>query len=904
MSEPHTRNQSDWLGALQEDSVVATLNGSESRSSSRVPHLPPSPEAASKPVETQLEEAEPPKPRGKRIPIVIGVLAALLALETIVLGSWIFSRPTRRPDGVGQLKTAEAAAASADAPAEVVVSASGGEFRSIQEAIGRVRPGGKVRLKPGTYTGKIVLDRPVELVGEGPRDGVVLASPTGVPLIVKSEHVTVRGVTVSRQEGVDDPQGYAIEVTAAGTVLEDLDISSRSAHAVMVHGGLASVSMRNCRIHDTKGAGIVAGEGARVDAENCEVAGGGETCFVFREESIARLRSCKAHDSKLNGLFARDRSSVHCEDCDFTANTKDQIALQGGASLVLVKCRIKKGLADGVWISKSAAELHDCEIDGHVTNGLYAQEGRVTIRGGSVANCKKTGLLFVEKVTATVDGCDISECEDGNIAFRDSSTGTVSRCKVHGGKVGAIIRDGSGPTFEHCEIFGCKGIAASVFKDSRPVFRHCKFSQNESNAVNISEKSGGLYEHCEFGPHKLSVAYISGEGCAPTFDDCTFNGGERYALSFTEGAGGLVYRCTITGMKFSGVLLDDPQGKPVIKECTIKDCSVAAIVFQDDGRGTIIGGEFSGNKVATIGGKASEAELIRCKLLGGPGIGVSMIEKGRVMLTECEIRDYDKEAVSISGTVEISLTRCQISGGKGIGFYARNTATATLAGCTITGTTLDAVYAREEAALTLKDCTLKDGKASAVKVTEAARVHAVGGEVAGFEASGFSGTGGEVTIDRTTITKSKFSGVFAGAKAKATVRDATISDCGYAGVTARGGGVRVNRCKLIKNTHAIWAYEDGRATVNECIAEQPSGTVWKMESGGLISGTGNVPALLGETPSPSVPATPKTPSPFVPPSSKLPSPFEPSKGPPPAIPSPLFPPPKVPDPLAPPTIKP
>src|SRR2546423_608703 len=53
---------------------------------------------------------------------------------------------------------------------------------TIQDAIEMVEPGGRVQVKPGTYTELLVIDKglTLEAIGDG-RDPVIIATPPGLP---------------------------------------------------------------------------------------------------------------------------------------------------------------------------------------------------------------------------------------------------------------------------------------------------------------------------------------------------------------------------------------------------------------------------------------------------------------------------------------------------------------------------------------------------------------------------------------------------------------------------------------------------------------------------------------------------------------------------------------------------
>src|SRR5207244_3535904 len=117
-------------------------------------------------------------------------------------------------------------------------------------------PGNTIRVRPGRYAESLVLDRKVAIVGEGPRDAVIIESASADCVVMKAEEAVLRGLTLRCVAGARGAKYYAVDVPQGRLLLEDCDISSDALSCVAVHGAAASAVVRKCCIHDGKECGI------------------------------------------------------------------------------------------------------------------------------------------------------------------------------------------------------------------------------------------------------------------------------------------------------------------------------------------------------------------------------------------------------------------------------------------------------------------------------------------------------------------------------------------------------------------------------------------------------------------------------------------------------------------------
>src|SRR5207245_2520824 len=93
-----------------------------------------------------------------------------------------------------------------------------GDFRSITEALRSAEPGARIVVRPGVYREQLVVDRPVELVGEGDLNDVMLLAPSGPCLVVAGGDVSLGGLTLRSRSG--DDLTATLNVSAGRLVLE------------------------------------------------------------------------------------------------------------------------------------------------------------------------------------------------------------------------------------------------------------------------------------------------------------------------------------------------------------------------------------------------------------------------------------------------------------------------------------------------------------------------------------------------------------------------------------------------------------------------------------------------------------------------------------------------------------
>jgi hypothetical protein len=146
----------------------------------------------------------------------------------------------------------------AQVPTFVVDPMGRGNFTSIAAALKQAPVGARVLVRPGHYLESLVMDRPLELVGDGDRDDIVVESTQSGTLVFDTNIGFVRNMTL-RQRGGDD---YCVWIKQGRLTIEECDITSRGLACVGISGA-ADPRVRRNRIHDGAQSGVFVHEDAR-----------------------------------------------------------------------------------------------------------------------------------------------------------------------------------------------------------------------------------------------------------------------------------------------------------------------------------------------------------------------------------------------------------------------------------------------------------------------------------------------------------------------------------------------------------------------------------------------------------------------------------------------------------------
>jgi F-box protein 11 len=335
-------------------------------------------------------------------------------------------------------------------PESLIVSPAGdGNFRTIADALAAAVPGSRIFVRPGVYREVLKIERPVDIIGEGPASGIILEATGGAVIQARADNFSLHGFTIhgSAGEATGSP---LVEILRGTALVEDcilatgdtgLSVTGNRARAILrrltLHtfrtcgvriSGRASAQLNGCRISSSR-SGIAVSEGAEALIRGCHIEGGSYgieygsraggllqgtevTRYAYagilvREAADPAVQKCAIHHGNF-GIEVSDRGKGVFEDCDIAGNSRGLFITRSGNPLVK-RCTIHDGQFGVGASEKGKGVFEECRITGNLYAGVSARSGaHPRLARCQVTGNRDVGVWVYEKAMATVEGCDLT----------------------------------------------------------------------------------------------------------------------------------------------------------------------------------------------------------------------------------------------------------------------------------------------------------------------------------------------------------------------------------------------------------------------------------------------------------------------------------------------------------------
>ncbi|MFM7754829.1 MAG: right-handed parallel beta-helix repeat-containing protein [Cyanobium sp.] len=149
-------------------------------------------------------------------------------------------------------------------------------------------------VRPGLYREGVVINKPLELTGDGDRADIVIEANGKNALLFQATMGRVSNLTL-RQAGGDN--WYCVDVAQGRLDLEDCDLSSESLACVAIHSN-ADPRLRRNRIHDGKSGGVFCLEKGQGIMEENEIFANALSGVEIKEGANPTLRCNRLFKNK------------------------------------------------------------------------------------------------------------------------------------------------------------------------------------------------------------------------------------------------------------------------------------------------------------------------------------------------------------------------------------------------------------------------------------------------------------------------------------------------------------------------------------------------------------------------------------------------------------------------------
>ncbi|HEX8129976.1 MAG TPA: right-handed parallel beta-helix repeat-containing protein, partial [Pyrinomonadaceae bacterium] len=363
----------------------------------------------------------------------------------------------------------------------VVALDGSGDFLTLTDAIRRAPPGSLLLVRPGIYNEGFVIDKTLEIAGDGAVEEIIVRATTSSCLVMQADSATVRNLTLrgqARSGGPHDSGFFAVDITHGRLLLEACDISSDSLACVAIHNTNAAPLIRACHIHHGVDSGVFAFDGAQGLIESCDIAQNSNVGIAVTTGASTGVRDCRIHHGADAGIVVWNRAANVIEGCDIFANRSTNVGISDGGTATLRRCRIHDGENTGVLTHRAGrAEMEECNLYRHAEPALAVTGGgEARLRDCQIHEGQSDGVFVQDAGRARLESCDVFRNRASGLHVDANGLLIARECRINdNGHVGVSCEAGGTAEIEGCDLTGNRVAAWESDHGSQVVNRNNRF---------------------------------------------------------------------------------------------------------------------------------------------------------------------------------------------------------------------------------------------------------------------------------------------------------------------------------------------------------------------------------------------------------------------------------------------
>jgi parallel beta-helix repeat protein len=383
--------------------------------------------------------------------------------------------------------------AKTEPPTRVVDPMHRGDHLTITEAIEAANPGDRILVRPGLYQEGLVMDKPLEIIGEGDSSEIVVQAMGESPLLFKTTMGRVANLTMRQMGGGD---WVSVNIAQGCLEVEGCDITSQSSSCVAIHGG-ADPRLRRNRIHDGKVTGVIVYYNGQGTLEDNDIFGNALAGVAIWEGGNPTLRRNRIHDSKHAGIAVFKDGQGTLEDNDIFGNALAGVGIIAGGNPTLRRNRIHDGRQDGVMVyEEGRGTLEDNDIFGNALAGVEIKtSGNPTLCHNRIHDNKQNGVYVHETGQGTLEDNDVFGNALTGVGIQTGGNATLRCNRIHDNKQsGVYVHEGGQGTLEDNDIFGNAYSGVEIHTCGNPTLRCNRIHDNKQSGVLVYDNGHGALE--------------------------------------------------------------------------------------------------------------------------------------------------------------------------------------------------------------------------------------------------------------------------------------------------------------------------------------------------------------------------------------------------------------------------
>lgn len=332
-----------------------------------------------------------------------------------------------RTDGAGQVDLARQMAKT-EPPTHVVDQYLRGDFATIAMAIRAARPGDRILVRPGLYRESLVINKPLEIIGDGPVADIEIQVRDADAVQFAASIGRVANLTIRQAGGEGD--WYAVVILQGRLELEGCDISSRGVACVGIFYG-ADPRLRHNAIHDGAGFGVVVSGQSLGTLEDNDIFVHEERGVIIVNSSDPTLRRNAIRGNKRCGVAFETKGRGVLEDNDISGNGYSGVEIMGGSNPMLRHNAIHDNGGAGAYAyEEGLGTLEDNDITDNENAGVLIDDtGSLTVRGNRINRNLGHAVVVHAGGKGVLEDNDLADNQQGAWFLGEGSEVDVTRAR-------------------------------------------------------------------------------------------------------------------------------------------------------------------------------------------------------------------------------------------------------------------------------------------------------------------------------------------------------------------------------------------------------------------------------------------------------------------------------------------
>ncbi len=332
---------------------------------------------------------------------------------------------------------------------DITVSKGGSTgHTSIGDAARAARPGSRILIKPGVYDEQLVIDKSLELVGDGEK--VVIQGRDHEALRLEGASVTLRNLTIRSTAGagvlvtkgkstitkctISAPSGAAVSVVSKAAIaaehtivsdstggfdvdsgatatLTECNISKCKSYAVRVHVEGSNAKIQKCSIKDCPTDGVMVTDNGKLAVLDTEMSAIEHSC-LYAHEAILVVKDSKIRNGHMQGIVS-DFSHVMVFRTEISGNQWEGLYACSDSTVLVSDCKLNTNGYSGVRMNNALVEIDDTYLTGNHECGVDARSGIYAIVRCHINKNGGNAIWIADQCNTTVLDSDLSENSQG-----------------------------------------------------------------------------------------------------------------------------------------------------------------------------------------------------------------------------------------------------------------------------------------------------------------------------------------------------------------------------------------------------------------------------------------------------------------------------------------------------------